>query len=127
MIEFKSINVLFADDSEIHHLLFKALLRSKQRFNLLYCAINGKQLVDYIFQSDVIPDVCVLDLHMPVLNGIDACRQIKKSFPNIKLVGFTSSSDDQEKEEMVRAGAQRVFPKENLAGLIDYLEKESFN
>jgi CheY-like chemotaxis protein len=127
MIECKRINVLFADDSEIHHLLFKALLESKQRFNLMHCVINGKHLVDYIFHSAVIPDVCVLDLHMPVLNGIDACQQIKRSFPNIVLLGFTSSSDDREKQEMVNAGAQRVFPKENLKELIDYLDKGSFN
>lgn len=127
MIEFKRINVLFADDSEIHHLLFKALLERKKRFNLMHCVINGQHLVDYIFHNDVIPDVCVLDLHMPVLNGIDACIQIKRSFPNIVLLGFTSSSDDREKQEMVNAGAQRVFPKENLKELIDYLDKGSFN
>lgn len=127
MLELKRINVLFADDSEIYHLLFKAFLRGKEHFNLMHCAINGKFLVDYIFHSAVVPDVCVLDLHMPVLNGIDACQQIKRYFPHIILLGFTSSSDDREKEEMINAGAQRLFPKENLKELIDYLEKASFN
>lgn len=61
------------------------------------------------------PDVVVLDLAMPGMGGIDACHQIRQTFPQIKVVILTANNDPELKQEAFRCGASAFVLKKNMA------------
>jgi len=81
--------VLIADD----HSLVAEGLRSllEKRFKVVGIVQNGRELLDEAPKLD--PHVIVLDIGMPLLNGLDAARQLKLSLPNVKLVFLTMKDD----------------------------------
>src|SRR5689334_8072548 len=74
-------------------------------------ACNGKDLLDQI-SSDNMPDICILDLHMPVLNGWETIKILSKSWPDIKIMVFSLSVEGKNGKV---AGAHAVVSK--AAGL----------
>ena len=67
------------------------------------------------------PDVILMDIVMPQVNGVEATRTIRKELPEVTIVGFTGSDPDAA-EEMLRAGAIAVFQKTSFVELIDGIE-----
>lgn len=66
------------------------------------------------------PNIVVMDFNLPTVSGVHATRQIKSLYPHIVVVGYTSS-DDEARERMLTAGADAVFAKQDVAGLIAFV------
>ena len=93
--------VLLADD---HALLLDGLKKLlEEEYDLVGTAANGKALV--VAARRLRPDIVVLDISMPLLNGIDAARQIRLADPGAKLLFLTVHADTAYVEEAFRAGA----------------------
>ena len=75
------IRVIIADDHEIFRDGFKLLLQDQKELRLLGEAENGEELLRITHQ--VQPDVVITDIQMPVMDGIEACKQIKSQYPGI--------------------------------------------
>jgi len=73
------------------------------------------------------PDVIVLDIAMPLLNGLDAARQIKRMFPRIKLVFLTMNEDADLAAETLRAGASAYLLKHSAASELPAAIREVMN
>ncbi|MGJ1226461.1 response regulator [Sphingobacterium siyangense] len=113
--------VVYADDALIHHVLMRAMAQS-HLLDLVYCASNGRDLIDYLDENEhELPEICILDLHMPVLNGIETAKIIRERFPAIRIFGLTSSSDENERMELLDAGAEEIFSKEQMPLLMKQL------
>ncbi len=113
--------VVYADDAMIHHVLMRAMAQS-HLLDLVYCASNGRDLIDYLSENEhELPEICILDLHMPVLNGIETAKIVKERFPSIRIFGLTSSSDENERMELRDAGAEEIFSKEQMPSLMKRL------
>ncbi len=65
--------------------------------------------------AELKPDVIVLDISMPLLNGLDAARQLKKTMPGVKLVFLTMNEDPDLASEAFRAGASGYLLKTSAA------------
>jgi len=86
---------------------------------LVYCASNGRDLIEYLNENELdLPEICILDLHMPILNGIETAKILKERFPSIRIVGLTSSSDEKERMELLDAGAEQIYSKEQMSELL---------
>jgi DNA-binding NarL/FixJ family response regulator len=93
--------VLLADD---HALLLDGLKKLlEEEYDLVGTAANGRRLV--AAARKLRPDIVVLDISMPLLNGIDAARQIRDTVPTAKLLFLTVHADSAYVEEAFRAGA----------------------
>ncbi len=103
--------VLLADD---HTLILEGLRKIlEDDFDLVGLAEDGRALVDMATRLE--PDVIVLDISMPKLNGLDAARQLKKLLPRTKLIFLTMHGDATYANEAFRAGASGYLLKRSAA------------
>ena len=104
--------VLLADDHALIRQGLKALLES-QGFQVVGEASDGQATLRSAEMTH--PDVAILDISMPVLNGIDAARELKKSSPKTKIILLTQHDEDQYVTEALRAGAKGYVLKSQAA------------
>jgi DNA-binding NarL/FixJ family response regulator len=119
--------ILIADDHNLVAELCKRLLETE--FDVVGTVSNGRALVRAV--GELKPDVVVLDVAMPVLNGLDAGRQVKEMLPTVKLVFLTMNPDVEVAAEAFRRGASGYLLKtcaaaELVVAVRDVLRGKSF-
>jgi DNA-binding NarL/FixJ family response regulator len=103
--------VLLVDDHEIMREGMSALLRKYSEFEVVGQASDGRQAMDMTDQLK--PDVVIMDIGMPNLNGIDATRQLLSMYPKLKIMALSTHSDGSVVAKMIRAGAVGYMLKES--------------
>jgi DNA-binding NarL/FixJ family response regulator len=98
-----SIRIVVADDHRIIREGIRTLLNSESGIEVIGEAENGRRAVQ--LACDLEPDVIVMDISMPDLNGIEATHQILARFPNIKVIALSMHSDRRFISGVVGAGA----------------------
>jgi DNA-binding NarL/FixJ family response regulator len=106
------IRVLCVDDHPVVRKGIAALLASEPDTVLVGEAANGKEAVD-LFRK-LHPDVTLMDLRMPQLDGIDATRQIRAEFPDARIIALTSYDGDQDIYQALEAGVRGYLLKETV-------------
>ncbi|MCS7009089.1 MAG: response regulator transcription factor [Chthoniobacterales bacterium] len=105
----KKFRILIADDHEIVRHGLRNLIESEENFQIIAEATNGRDAVQLANQLK--PDIVVLDIAMPDLNGIEATRQIHAASPNTRIVVFTMHETENLVQEIFRAGANAYVLK----------------
>ncbi len=125
-VQGRPIRVLLVDDHAMMREGLHSVLKNYSDMEVVGEASNGREAVARV--GEVTPDVIVMDMNMPVMNGIDATREIKMRHPHICILGVSVNARDNE-AEMLRAGASFVLTKEaaveKLHGAICRVVKES--
>jgi DNA-binding NarL/FixJ family response regulator len=104
------VNLLIADD---HHLITDGLskiLEAEKMIGEIYIADNGQEAVRQALAHDI--DCVIMDINMPVLNGLDATRRIKKEKPGIKVVVVSMLCDSAVVSKMLKVGADAFINKD---------------
>jgi len=115
------IRVLIADDHEVIRSGLRRLIEEHTDWKVVAEASDGKEAVDKAAQSR--PDVAVLDYSMPLINGVEATRQIRARFPYTEVLIFTVYDDELVVAEVLRAGARGYIPKSAaMQDLLDAIE-----
>lgn len=109
----KKITVLLVDDHMMLRQGMRALLMTEPDFEVVGEAENGRQAVE--LAGKLQPDVVVMDIAMPQLNGLEATRRIAKDAPRTKVLILSSYSDDKFVQELTEAGAIGYFLKQTAA------------
>ena len=105
-----SIRIILADDHRIFRQGLRSLLEKETELELLGEAENGRKAVE--LAGELLPDVVVMDVSMPDLNGMEATRQIVSRVPGTKIIGLSIHSDRSFVEGMLKAGASGYLLKE---------------
>ncbi len=103
------INLLLADDHAVVRSGLRLLLESQPDMIIIGEAENGLEAISKT--AELKPDVVLMDVEMPDVNGIEATRRIKGSHPQTAVLALTMYEDDQYFFEMLRAGASGYVPK----------------
>jgi DNA-binding NarL/FixJ family response regulator len=103
------IRVVIADDLPMFREGMHLLLDKQKELEITGEAGNGKELLDSVRQHR--PDVVITDIEMPVMNGIEATKEIKKEFPETGVIALTMYGDDYLIEDMLEAGANGYLLK----------------
>jgi two-component system CheB/CheR fusion protein len=103
------IRVLLADDHSMFREGLRTLLNACPDIQVVAEAENGEQAVDLV--QTLQPDVVVMDINMPVMNGIDATRLIKKRQPSVYVIGLSMHADQIVKNGFSEAGGDKYVSK----------------
>ena len=106
-----STRILIADDHSILRQGLKALLGRQRQMSVVGEADNGTAVIRMARETK--PDVVIMDVAMPVLNGIEATRQLIAAMPLIRVVALSMHSDRRFVIEMLRAGARGFVLKQS--------------
>jgi len=96
--------ILVADDHEIVRRGLKALLEAQPEWEVVAEAVTGREAVEEAKQTT--PDVAILDVGMPDLNGLEATRQVLKALPSTEVLILTMHENEQIVREVLDAGAR---------------------
>jgi len=100
-----TIRVVLADDHQLVRQGLKALLE-REGFQVAGEASDGQEALRLV--PNVCPDVAIFDISMPILNGLDAARELKKSSPRTKTILLTRHDEDQYVTEALRARREGI-------------------
>jgi DNA-binding NarL/FixJ family response regulator len=103
------IRVLLVDDHEMVRAGLKRVLEEAGDIKVITEAANGSEAIQKF--KTVQPDVAILDISMPVMDGIDTCKQIIASYPDAKLLMLTMHPEEQYAIRLFRAGALGYITK----------------
>jgi DNA-binding NarL/FixJ family response regulator len=104
------IRILLADDHKITRQGLRSLLEKQQDMEVVAEAENGRAAVR--LSAEMAPDVIIMDVTMPDLNGVEATRQILSKSPDIKIVALSMHSDATFVTEMLKSGAAGYLLKD---------------
>lgn len=125
----KQVQVAIADD---HTLLRKALgklINSFDEYMVLFEADNGKEIKNKIAQH-IVPDLILLDVNMPEMDGFETAGWLNKNYPKIKILALSMFSDEKTIIKMLRLGAKGYILKnidpDELKNALDSVMKKNF-
>lgn len=105
------IRVLIVDDQPIIRIGLKTMLeRTDDSIKVVATAENGKDAVDKV--SEFSPDIVLMDIRMPIMDGIVATKEITKNYKNIKVIALTTFDDDECIRGVLNAGATGYILKD---------------
>jgi DNA-binding NarL/FixJ family response regulator len=104
------IRVLIADDHALFRRGLEMVLEEESDIDLVGQASDGKEAVTGAGES--LPDIVLMDIRMPKISGIEACRAIKEVAPSAKIVMLTISDEEEDLFEAIRAGASGYLLKD---------------
>jgi len=111
------LKLLIAEDNDSNYTLFKSMLKDFQLFH----AWNGEEAIDLYFECE--PDIILMDIKMPVMNGYEAVREIRKENSQIPIIAVTAYAFGDDEQRVKQSGFTDYIPKpinpEKLLNLID--------
>ena len=106
-----SIKIVIADDHQLVRHGFEALLKVKEGVEIIGQARNGEEAVK--LAKSLEPDIILMDLSMPIMNGIEATREIKRENPEARILIITSFAEDENIFQAIKAGALGYLLKDS--------------
>jgi DNA-binding NarL/FixJ family response regulator len=111
-----TVRVLIADDHRLFAEALAAMLSSEERVSVVGCAGDGREAVE--LARTLRPDVVLLDIAMPVMDGIEAAQQITREQDAPSVVMVTGSNAAQDVDRARRAGASAYVTKDEIAATL---------
>jgi DNA-binding NarL/FixJ family response regulator len=104
------IKIIVVDDHQIVRDGIYLLLMNNQDMEIIGEAPNGDELFDILKTQT--PDILILDLSLPKLSGLEICRMLSRDYPHIKIIIFSSYTDEDSIINSIKAGAKGYIPKD---------------
>jgi DNA-binding NarL/FixJ family response regulator len=101
--------VLIADDNVVVRRALRQVFQYESDFEVCGEAGNGREAIE--LAAECKPDLVVMDLSMPVMNGLDAARAIKRALPEVPIIMFSNYSDKFSEDEARSAGISAMLSK----------------
>jgi len=116
-----STTVFLADDHVLFRSGVRALLEPFTDVSVVGEAGNGRELLKQLQNARA--DVVLMEMEMPLLNGVDATRQVLADWPDVRVLGVSARTDGQSVGQMLKAGASGYVPKSaNIEELVEGIQ-----
>ncbi len=120
------INVVIADDEELFRVGMVHILYSDKDINIMFEAANGKELLDFLAGCDALPDIVIMDIKMPELNGVEATKIVNKAYPEVGIVALTTYNTKSFIRNMIDVGASAYLVKNSSPDKVLHTIKQVF-
>ena len=114
-----SHSVVIVDDHILFAQALEKLINTFDDFHVLYHAKNGKELLDSLEKETAVPDIALMDINMPVMNGVETMQWINKNRPAIKVLALSMDDDEATIIKMLRAGSSGYLLKDINPGILE--------
>jgi len=108
-----AIRVLIADDHRLFAEALEAILSGDERIELVGLALDGKEAVR--LAAEQVPDVVLMDISMPLMDGIAAAREIRRADGGVRILMLTGSNSRADVDRARKAGAAGYVTKDRIA------------
>ncbi len=99
------ITIGIVDDHQLFLKSLSLMLASFKNYDVTVEALNGKDLQEKMASGKDVPDIILIDVNMPVMNGVDTTAWLHANHPSVKLVALSMNDDDKTIIEMIKAGS----------------------
>jgi DNA-binding NarL/FixJ family response regulator len=110
--------IALADDEILIRTGIRAVLEQHDNFEIICEASNGQELLDFMKDSINVPDIILMDIRMPQLNGLEATKFIVKNYPDIKIIALSSYNSAVFISNMIDIGAVCYLSKNSRPKVI---------
>jgi DNA-binding NarL/FixJ family response regulator len=124
MMSAVKISVLIVDDHPVFLQGLRRVLEAEPEIQVVGAAVDGHTALAMAYS--LTPDVVLLDINLPSMNGMQVARQLKADLPNVAIIMLTAYHDENQVLYAIRAGASAYYPKDVTPGtLIDAIRQVS--
>ena len=108
----KKYSVAIADDHRLIAESLSHLINETPDFEVIIIANNGQVLIEELKNKKTLPDIAILDINMPVMNGVVTARELSIQFPLIKILALSMNDDEASVIQMIRSGCRGYLLKD---------------
>ena len=105
-------NVVIVEDHTLLSQAIAGVVDGFEEFKVLYLCKNGSELVEKFKFQNNIPHLVLMDVNMPIMNGIETTKWLKDNYPNVNVLALTVEEDENTILKMIRAGAKGYLLKD---------------
>lgn len=116
--------LVVVDDHTLLSQAISGLVGSFENFDVLYTCKNGQELLDQLVFKDKQPDIILMDVNMPIMDGIETTAHLKELYPDIKVLALSVEEDERTILKMLRAGARGYLLKDTEKTVLENALKE---
>lgn len=121
----KEYTVVVVDDHTLLSQAIQTMVNTFENFKVLYTCKNGKEVIERFSETpDNIPNVVLMDVNMPILNGIETTHWITNTHPNVNVMALSVEDDDTTILKMLKAGAIGYLLKDTEKSVLETSLKE---
>lgn len=124
------INIAIADDHVVMRSGLAELIKMLGSYEVIIQARNGNDLLQQLQKASVLPDICILDINMPELNGYETTEKLKEFYPAIKVMALSMFDNEFSIVRMLRSGAKGFLHKganpDELSNALQTLHEEGY-
>lgn len=111
--------VAIVDDHVLLTQAIGGLVDGFDNFKTTYCCNNGQELLDCLGRTMNVPEVVLMDINMPILNGIETTKILKEKYPKIKVLALSIEVNEDTILQMLRAGAKGYLMKDTKKEILE--------
>lgn len=105
-------SIVIVDDHSLFAQALENLINTFEGYKVLYTVKNGDEFCRELKLASRVPDIALIDINMPVMNGIETTRWLTRNFPAIKVLALSMDDDENTIISMLRAGAKGYLLKD---------------
>ncbi|WGK65613.1 response regulator [Croceiramulus getboli] len=116
--------VAVVDDHTLLSEAIAGLVNQFEDFEVYAVCKNGQELLNLLKERDTVPDIVLMDVNMPVMDGIETTVHLKEDYPDIKVLALSIEEDERIILKMLRAGARGYLMKDTQKSVLENALKE---
>jgi len=120
------INLILADDEELFREGMSHILSRDPMINVEFKACNGSELLSYLESSTQLPDIILMDIKMPEMNGVEATKVVSEKYPEIGIIALTTYNTKPFIRNMIDVGASAYLVKNAPKNKVIHTIKQVF-
>ncbi len=123
-------SIIIVDDHKLVSKAIAELIQGFDNYSILFDLNNGKELIEKLKNPKNIPDIVLLDVNMPVMNGFETMEYLHKEFPKIKVLALSMNDDEETIIKMIKLGAcgyiSKLTDDDELKRALDTLVQKGY-